>query len=46
MKYFLMFRSALCPAILNKYGEYYEYKANGFGGSDLRLLRDDLLGVR
>ena len=45
MKYFLMFKITLCPA-LNKYGEYYEHKANGFGGSDRQLPREDLLGVR
>lgn len=45
MKYFLMFNITLCPA-LNKYGEYYEHKANGFGGSGLQLPRKDLLRAR
>lgn len=35
VKWFLMFKITLYPA-LNKYREYYEYKANGFGDFDLQ----------
>lgn len=45
MKYLLTFKTTLCPA-LHKYVKYYEHKTNGFGDSDLQLLREDLLGVR